>query len=160
MQIPALNTNTILILILIGAGMYGPLAGKQRLRIFILSIYIGVVLAEQFTDAVGPMITMLGRDQVGWLLLGIPILIFGLFGTRHGKHDKGSFIANVIVGILAGALIISSALRLLPVSGLSAINRDSFIAMMLQQHHLWLLGGLPVVVLILGFMKGKIEKKH
>lgn len=156
MQLPALNSNIIIIVILLFMGLYGLLAGKHRLRIVILSVYVGVVLAEQLDGVLAPLLKSFGPDQVSWLLLGLPIIIFGFIGGgRHKSHDKGHAIANIIVGFLAGALIISSGLILVPTSELSAIDSGSFIAMILQQYHLWILGLLPVVALILGFMKSE-----
>jgi hypothetical protein len=156
MQLPALNVNVIIIAILLAMGLYGLIAGKQRLRILILSIYVGIVIAEQMSAIVAPYLKMLGADQISWLLLGLPIVIFGFIGIVHGKHhNKGSAIANSIVGLLAGALIISSALHLMPISEMAAVDNDSFLATNLQQFHLWILGLLPVVALLLGFMKSE-----
>jgi hypothetical protein len=149
----------IIIAGIVGAGIYGLLAGKQRLRILILSIYVGIVLATQMASIVDPALHMLGQDQVAWLLLGVPIVIFGIFGALRSGHDKGFAIANILIGMLAGALIISSGLHLLPTSEMSSIDSDSFLAMNLQQFHLWLLGLLPLVALIMGWFK-KSEKKH
>ncbi|MDB5178259.1 MAG: hypothetical protein JWN01_202 [Patescibacteria group bacterium] len=158
-SIPILNANIIVILILVAMGIYGLLAGKQRLRILILSVYVGIVLAEQLSDLVRPILHMISPEQVSWVLLAVPILIFGFIGVVHGKnHDRGATVANIIVGFLTGGLIISSALHLLPTSQMAAIDSESFIAMSLQQYHLWILGGLPIVALLLGFMKG--EKHH
>jgi hypothetical protein len=149
---PALNTTTVILAVLVATTLYGLLAGKQRLRIFILSIYVGIVLAEQFASVLAPTLRMLGPDQISWLLLGAPIVIFGFFGIVHAKHHaKGSAIANLIVGLLAGCLIISSAIQLLPPSEMTGVNNSSFLALNLQQYHLIFLGGLPVVVLLLGF---------
>ncbi len=156
MQLPALDINVIIIAILLGMGVYGLIAGKQRLRILILSVYVGIVLAEQMSGIVAPYLKMLGSDQVSWLLLGLPIVIFGFIGIVHGKrHDKGPAIANVIVGLLVGGLIVSSALHLMPVSEMASADSSSFLATNLQQFHLWILGLLPVVALLLGFMKGE-----
>jgi hypothetical protein len=159
MHLPELNTNTIIIATLLITAVYGLVAGKQRLRILILSIYVGIVLSEQLSAVVAPTLHMLGPDQVSWLMLGLPIALFGFFGVMHGKsHSKGAAIANIIVGLLTGALILSAGLNLLPTSEMSAIDSGSFLAMNLQQYHLWILGLLPVVVLLLGFMKS--EKHH
>jgi hypothetical protein len=118
------------------------------------------VLAEQLASIVAPKLPMLNADQISWGLLGLPIIIFGVIGIAHKKaHDKGVFIANVLVGMFTGALIVSSALRLLPISEMSAIDNDSFIATNLEQFHIWILGLLPVVALILGLMKGE-KKAH
>jgi hypothetical protein len=159
MSLPALNTNIIIIAALLGGGFYGLLAGKQRVRILILSIYVGIVLAEQFAPVVAPVLSMLGADQVGFLLLGLPIVIFGILGGDHKKvRGRGAAIANIIIGILAGALIVSSALHLMPTSEMAAADSDSFIAMILQQYHLYILGFLPLAALVFGLMKG--EKHH
>ena len=157
---PALNVNIVIIAVMLVVMVYGLLAGKQRLRILILSVYVGIVLAEQFSDIVAPRLSFLGLDQVSLLLLGLPILIFGLVGTAHRKtHAKGAFIGNLIVGLITGALIVSSALRLLPVSQMAAIDNDSFLATNLSQFHIWFLGLLPVVALLMGLMKGE-KKAH
>jgi zinc transporter ZupT len=158
MHLPSINVNIIVIASLLIAALYGMLAGKQRLRVLILSVYVGVVLAEQLLDVVAPYAHGFGKDEISWMLLLLPVVIFGFFGVSHGKHERGHAVANIIVGFLAGALIISSGLRLLPTSEMSNIDSQSFIAMELQQLHLWILGLLPIVALILGFMKG--EKHH
>jgi hypothetical protein len=158
-ELPALNNTVIIASILLSAGIYGLVAGKQRLRLFILSIYVGIVLAEQYASSVAPSLRMLGADQIAWLLLGVPIIIFGFFGVVHGKeHDKGAAIGNIIVGLLAGCLVVSSALHAIPTSEMSAIDNSSFLALNLQQYYLFFLGGLPVIALFMGFMKG--EKSH
>lgn len=161
MQLPALNVNTLIIVILVATGIYGLVAGKQRLRILILSVYVGIVLAEQMSGVLAGYLKSLGTDQISWLLLGVPIVVFGFVGIVHKKnHAKGAAVANIIVGFLTGALIISSALRLLPTSQMAAIDNDSFLATILQQYHLWFLGLLPVVALLLGFMKGEKSASH
>jgi len=160
MQLPALDVNTIIIAGLAVATLYGAIAGKQRLRIFVLSIYVGIVLAEQVTDIVAPSLHMLSHEQVGWLLLGLPILIFGLTGIAHKKsHEKGHTLANMLLGLASGALIAAAALHVLPTSQLSDIDHDSIVANFLQQYYLWFLAIVPLAALVLGFMK-KAEKKH
>jgi hypothetical protein len=144
---------------LILGAVYGIVAGKQRLRILILSVYVGIVLSQQVVDPLLPYARGLGRDQLGWVLLGIPILIFGFFGVTHSKnHAKGALIANVIVGLLTAALIISTVVSILPPSEQAILNRESFLVINLGQAHIWLLGLLPLVALLLGFMKS--EKSH
>jgi uncharacterized membrane protein len=104
---------------------------------------------------------MLNHTQVSWGLFGLPILIFGIVGIAHSKHhDRGVFIANLLVGLFTGALIVSSALRLLPTSQMAAIDNDSFIATNLQQFHYWILGLLPLVALLMGFMKNEKKGHH
>jgi len=161
MQLPALNTNTVIVAILLTAMAYGLIVGKHRLRILILSVYVGIVLAEQLTSVLAPRLSMLSTDQINGILLGLPILIFGLAGIAHKKtHDKGTFIANALVGLFTGALIVSSALRFMPTSEMSAVDNDSFLAMILQQYHLWILGLLPLVAVLFGFIKKSEKGSH
>jgi hypothetical protein len=156
MQFPALNMNIVIIAVLLTVSLYGLMAGKQRLRILILSIYVGIVLAEQLAGVLAPQQHLLSQDQVSWALFALPIVVFGVVGISHAKsHDKGAFIANLLVGMLTGALIVSSALRMLPTSQMAAIDNDSFLATNLQQFHVWILGLLPVVALLFGFMRGE-----
>lgn len=162
MQIPAFSPNLLIIAILVVATVYALLAGKQRVRLLILSVYVGIVLAEQFTEAVKPYVGFLSLSQTSMLLLGLPVLIFGLAPQKSHKSapDKGSSIANMLVGLMTGGLIVASALRLMPTSEMSAVDNDSFVAMILQQYQLWLLGGLPLVALLLGMFKGKDSSKR
>lgn len=158
LPVPALNPDTLIALLLVAAGLYGAIAGKARLRLFILSIYIGIVLAEQLARVAAPYLKVLDPTQVTLALFAVPIVLFGVLGGHHGKHaDKGSIIANILVGLVAGALIVSSGLHLLPVSQLTAIDHDSFIAMQLQQYHLWLAALLPVIVIMLGLIGRRHE---
>jgi hypothetical protein len=160
MQLPSLNVNIIIIAVLISVGMYGLFAGKQRLRILILSVYVGIVMAEQLAGTVSSKLPMFNADQVSWGLLALPVIIFGVVGISHGKnHDRGTFIANLLIGIFTGALLVSSALRLLPVSEMASIDNESFLATNLQQFHLWILGLLPVAALIFGLMHAT-KKSH
>lgn len=162
MQIPAFSPNLLIIAILIVAMFYALMTGKQRLRLLILSVYVGIVLAEQFSQVVKPYIGFLSLGQTSLMLLGLPILIFGLAPQKGHKtaHSKGSSIANMLVGLLTGGLIVASALRLLPTSEMAAVDNDSFVAMILQQYELWLLGGLPLVALVMGMLKSKDSRQH
>jgi hypothetical protein len=159
MQLPVINATIILSAGLVLGALYGMIAGKQRLRLLILSIYVGIVISNQLTDAVKPYVTLLSREQLSWAMLGLPILVFGFFGVVHAKnHAKGAAIANIVVGLLTAALITSSVLTSLPTSTQSYLKSDSFLAIHLLQIHPWLLGLLPVVALVLGFIKS--EKGH
>src|ERR1044072_9260784 len=98
MQVPVVTPDIIIITLLLLGGVYGVVGGKQRLRLLILSIYVDIVVAEQMGAVVLPHVGGLGPDQLGWILLGLPILVFGLARHGHGSHDsKGSAIANILV---------------------------------------------------------------
>jgi hypothetical protein len=159
MQIPPLDINILIIAALIAGALYGGLAGKFHLRLFILSIYVGLVLAQQLGGVVHPYLASLSSEQVNWLLLAVPILIFS-FAPR-GKHsrDRGSSIINLGVGLAAGALLVTSALQVLPTSQLETVTQDSFLALQLNQWHLWLLGLLPLAIVVQTFHQAP-EKSH
>jgi hypothetical protein len=160
-QIPPIDANIVVIAAIAVGGVYGLVAGKQRLRLFILSLYVGIVLSEQLTDSVAPQLKMLSHEQVSWLLLGVPVLIFGLVGIGfHKSHERGHALVNLIVGLLTGALIASAALHVLPVSQLTDIDRSSPVAKFIQQYYLVLLGVLPIVALFMGFLRKPEKKKH
>lgn len=159
MQLPVLNITMIMSAGLLLGAAYGVVAGKQRLRILILSIYVGTVISAQLVEPLAPFTRFLSREQLSWGLFGFPILVFGFFGVMHAKnHSKGAFIANIIVGVLTAALIMTTIMNLLPVSVQAQLHRDSFLALNLDQIHPWLLGLLPLIALVLGFMKS--EKGH
>jgi hypothetical protein len=161
MQLTAFSPDLVIITVLLAGGAYGLLGGKHRLRLLILSIYVGIVLADQMTGVVHPLVGGLSSDQVTWLLLGLPIILFGFTRGHHGRahEDKGSMIANILVGLGAGALILSSALNLMATSSQHDIDQDSFLALQLGQYHLWLLGLLPLVAFVLGLFRAK-ERHH
>ncbi len=157
MQIPALDINLLILAVLAVGALYGAIGGKFHLRLLILSIYVGVVLAEQMSAAVRPYAPMLGVDQLNLLLLSLPILVFGFVprGHRSSHAEQGSMIANLIVGLLTGALVAGAALHVLPTSQLAAAKNDSFLAMNLDQIYFWLLGLMPLVALVMGLFRPK-----
>jgi hypothetical protein len=152
-----MTPDIIIIAILVLAGIYGLLGGKHRLRLLILSTYVGIVLAQQFASVVHPYVQQLNADQIAWLLLGAPVILFGFARHRKGPHTdhKGSSIANLIVGVMTGALIIASALQVLAPSGLESVRDSSMIAYMIHSYDLWLIGLLPLVAWLLGLLKPK-----
>jgi len=160
MQLPALSTDITIIAALVMGAALGLIGGRRRLKPVILSVYVGIVLAGQLAAPLRPYALGLNQTQTAWVLLGLPILVFGLFGAGRGrKHEgKGSVIANLIAGILLGALVIAAALGLLPPTQQSAVNGSSFLALNLHQVYPWLLGLMPLVALLLGLIKGR--EKH
>ncbi len=160
MSIPPLDVNMFIIAALAVGALYGSLAGKFHLRLLILSIYVGLVLAEQLGGFVRPYLGSFSPEQVNWLLLGAPILLFSFAPRGHGSHDKGAFVFNIIVGLAAGALLVTAALHVMSTDQLQNITDSSFLASQFNQYYLWLLGLLPVAVIIQTFHRPKDKPHH
>lgn len=158
MQMPVLNVTVIFAAALLAGSVYGAVAGQQRLRLLILSSYVGIVLSRDLGSQIAPNITFLTPEQLGWVLLGAPIVLFGFFGVHHASgHSRGPLIANLLVGTLAAALIAATTIVLLPTSQAEMLASDSILALYLRQGYPWLLGLLPLVAWLSSFMR---ESKH
>ncbi|QQR52663.1 hypothetical protein IPG36_00865 [bacterium] len=158
MQMPVLNLTTIIAAALLAGSVYGVFAGQQRLRLLILSSYVGIVISTQLSSQIAPNITFLTPEQLGWVSLGAPIVLFGFFGVHHANgHSRGAMIANLLIGTLAAALIAATTIALLPASQADMVANDSILALYLRQGYPWLLGLLPVTVWLLGFAR---DGKH
>jgi hypothetical protein len=160
MHLPAITINIVIISALLSGAVLGLFGGRRRLKPVILSVYVGIVLAGQLAAPLQPFVPVLNQTQTAWLLLSLPIIIFGLFGAGRGhKHEaKGSVVANLISGLLLGALVIAAGFSQMTLSQQSAFNGDSFLALNLHIAYPWLLGLMPLVALLLGLIKGR--EKH
>lgn len=159
MEIPSVSVDIAIITALIAGAVIGVLGGRGRLRPIILSVYVGLILGEQLAGPLKPFLFGLNQDQSAWLLFTAPILIFGFFGGRGRRHaPRGVVWVNALVGTLTGALAMAAALMLMPLAGQSVVAANSWLALNLQYSRPWLLGLMPVVALLLDFIKG--HKKH
>lgn len=160
MSIPALDSNIIVIAILVVVTLYGAMAGVGRLRTLILSIFVGIVLSEELSAVSAPYLHVVGNNNVPIFLFAAPIVLFGFsLGRQHG-HDRGSTVAVLLLGVLTGCLIISAALHVMPTSLAQSITDSSFIATNLSQFHLYLIAGLPIAALIGPLFKKKPKSHH
>ncbi len=160
MSIPAINSTLIVLATLALVTLYGAIAGTSRLRSLILSVYVGIVLSNQLTAVVAPFAKGIGSDQVSMILFGVPILLFGFsLGKQHG-HDRGALVFRLLLGLLTGALIVSAGIHVLPPSQAQEVINGSFVAMNLNEFHLWLVALLPVFVLIGPLFRKKSRSHH
>jgi hypothetical protein len=159
MLFPAININIVITVALVAGALMGMLGGRGRLKPVIMSIYIGLVLATNFAEIVQPYLG-LSLVQSSWILLTLPVIFFGAFGTIQNMA-KGSLILNLIIGMFTGALLLTCAFMLMPLRDQSALSGDSYMAYELQQLRPWLLGLMPLAVLLLGIhLHHKKKKKH
>jgi ethanolamine transporter EutH len=160
MSIPAINSTLIVLATLAIVTFYGAIAGSSRLRSLILSVYVGIVLSNQLTAVVAPFAQGLGSDQVTMILFVLPILLFGFsLGKQHG-HDRGALVFRLLLGLLTGGLIVSAGINVLPPSQAQDVINSSFVAMNLNQFHLWLVALLPIFVLVGPLFRKKSRSHH
>lgn len=160
MSIPALDSNIIVIALVVITALYGAVAGVSRLRMLIMSVYVGIVLSGQLSGIAAPYLHLIGNDNVPLLMFALPIILFGFsLGKQHGHH-RGSMVAALLLGLLTGCLIVSSGLHVIPPSQSQTIIDGSFLAMNLSQFHLVLIAGLPLAALIGPLFKKKDKSHH
>ncbi len=137
----------------------GMLGGRGRLRPIIMSIYIGIVLANGYVEAVQPHLFGLTSVQTAWALLTVPVVVFGLFASIQNV-GRGSLIVNLLFGMMTGALLLSVAFMMMPTRAQSELVGQSFMAYKLQQARPWLIALMPIAALVVGFRLPHKKKKH
>jgi hypothetical protein len=158
MHLPAYSVNIIITIALVAGAVMGMLGGRGRLRPIIMSIYIGIVLANGYVEAVRPHMFGLTSLQTAWALLTVPVIIFGLFGTIQNV-GRGSIFLNLIFGMMTGALLLSVAFMLMPLRDQAQLAGQSIMAYELQQIRPWLIGLMPIAALAVGFHLPHHKKK-
>ena len=155
MHLPAINTDTVIAAILVAGAVYGLLGGMVRTRSLILSIYVGIVLAETLSSIVAPMVKGLSLDQVNLILLGLPVLLFAL--PRHRAHaQKGNMLVNLIIGLLGGAFLVVAGLHVLPPSTVTQISNGSSFATILGSNvYIWFVVLMPLAALLPHFLQSR-----
>ena len=160
MHLPAISINIVITVALVAGALMGMFGGRARLKPVIMSIYIGLVLATNFATIVQPHLFGLNLLQTSWILLILPILCVGALSTTR-NIAKGSLIFNLTIGLFTGALLLSTAFALMPLRDQSALTGDSVMAYELQVFRPWLLGLMPIAVLLLGIhFHHKRKRKH
>lgn len=157
--LPSLNPNTLIIIVVALVVVYGVALGQSRLRMLVLSTFVGIVLARQLTPEIMKFVPSVPELQIRIALLAIPILIFGLISGGHKSHNKGNFLLNVIAGLVAGALIVSAVLYVLPPRDLANATTDSLFASEIINFRLAILALAPASLLLGMAIKSK-DKRH
>lgn len=157
--LPSLNPNILIIIVVALVVVYGVALGQSRLRMLVLSTFVGIVLASQLTPEIMKFAPSVPELQIRIALLALPILIFGLISGGHKSHNKGNFLLNVIAGLVAGALIVSSVLFVLPPRDLASATTDSLFASEIVNFRLAILAFAPIALLFGMAIRSK-DKRH
>ncbi len=151
MELPALTPSLIIFSVIAVTTLYSVLGGKFRLKLLVLSTFVGIVLAGTLPPFVRTYAMFLTPEQLTFVLLGLPILLFGL-ARGHGLHDRGSIVPNFLGGVAAGLLLSAAALRLLPPSLIGEASGTMIVGLLDQYYPIWLVTA-PLLVAFGGFLK-------
>lgn len=154
-----LNPNTLIIVVVVLVAGYGVALGQGKLRMLVLSTFVGIVLASQLSAEVIKFIPSVPELHIRISLLALPVLIFGLLPGGQSSHNKGNFLLNVVAGVLAGALIVSAVLYIMPPRDLANATSDSLFASGLINFRLAILALAPLSLLV-GFFVRDGRRKH
>lgn len=159
MHLPALNQDTIFAALLAATTLYGLVGGSNRVRSLIVSIYVGIVMAETLQSTVAPLTHGIDPNQLELILLGLPVLLFTL--PWHNSHaETGSTLLNLLAGLAAGAFLITAGLHVIAPSLSTQVASNSLIATQLGGSYLWFVLAMPLVALAPHFMKSKPKRRH
>lgn len=154
-----LSTDTAIFATIAVVVVVGLALGRDRLRHFALTVYMGLALAYElggpltnFVNGHGQSFTM---GTVKLALLIAPILLLA-FGGKQSKHKNGqNLIMTLITGVLLACLLIASALDLMDHKTAASFLGQSQIALSLYNLRLVWLGSVPVSILLGLFIKPK-----
>lgn len=159
MHLPALNPDTIIAVVLAAAALYGFVGGTIRVRSLILSIYVGIVVAQTAATMVAPYLKSWGNLGIDLALLGLPVVLFALPPHRSHGH-KGNSIVNILTGLAAGAFLVVAALHVIPPSVATQTDNNSLFASNLQGLYIWFVLLMPLVALVPHVMEHRHRRTH
>ncbi len=144
---------TLAVVVLLGLAL-----GQERLRTFVLTVYLGLVLAYELGGAVAGFVNGHGQSftpgTIRLILFVAPVLLLA-FGRHAKSHGKRSIVMALITSVLLGCLIITSALHLMDPKTSAMYLDSSQIATPLYNLRLVWLGVVPVAVLLGMIVKPK-----
>jgi hypothetical protein len=163
MNLAGINLNTDILVLLTFALIVtcGVLLGHHKVRIFAMSVYVGIVLATELGTVI---YNFLNTHALGYFTLGqvriflmiAPIIILELGRReRYKRGARGNLIMTLVLSVLVAALIISSIVGLLEDGSRQEILAQSSVVWPLYQFRLWWVAAVPVAVLLESFMQSK-----
>jgi sugar phosphate permease len=159
-QLPHVNLSVdslillTVVLIIIG----GVMLGQQKVKTFALSIYVGIVLADQLGQPLYDFVkssslgAAIGLGNLKLILLGAPIVGLELGHNKDHAGRRRGMVLTMILSVLTAALLIATVLSLLDPGGRQSVLNSSTLATLFYQLRLWWLGLVPVVVVFESFM--------
>lgn len=164
MSIPdiALNTNTIIVIVLSLVLLYGLLLGQSKLKTFALSAFVGLVMVLTFADGTLSLLQKthwdmggrIGLTTVKLALFALPVIILE-FGHKEKSKNRGGVSMTLALAVMTAALLISSVLSFLDPAVISRVVSESAVADWIYSFRLAWLVGVPVAVVGGNFFQPK-----
>ncbi len=157
MTIPNLTTDLVILAVLSVAVIYGLVLGHNKLKLFALSVYVGLVLAQVFGDPLHNLI----KNQIGLSLNVAKLVVFILpqvlleIGQRETsrRRPKGGMIMTLVLCVLTGCLVISAGISLFDTDSIKRTVEGSSLAAGIYGLRLWWIAGVPLAVIGENFIK-------
>lgn len=152
-SLPSLSADAIIIGVIGLVVAYSLIVGYAALVREAISVYVGLVLANNFGPPLYVYLAHGGgkgypvtQTEVQLFLLILPIVVLQ-FGRHHGHTaHKHSLIVTLIVALLTALLLVSSALsQLNPLSLGSTLNQSNLASWIYQFRLAWL-GLVPLAI--------------
>lgn len=163
-NLPALTADLIILLIIIIAILYGLLLGHSKLKTFALSVYVGLVLAQNFGKSLHELAVRnnfdlggkLTDNAVALIVFGLPLLLLELGRKDHRRaRHNGGMTMTLILCILTAALVISSGISVMNPDAIKNTIDNSNLAWQIYTFRYWWLALVPLAVIGENFIKPK-----
>lgn len=145
----ALNTNTIMAVVLTLVLLYGLLLGQQKLKTFALSAFVGLVMVITFADGLASIVQKGGGNfsltVIKLVLFTVPVILLE-FGHKEKSKGSGSLTVTLLLAVLTSALLISSVLSFLNSATVSNITKESILADWVYSFRLAWLIAVPATI--------------
>lgn len=160
--LPALTTDLLILLIIVISVMYGLLLGHNKLKTFALSVYVGLVLAQNFGKSLFELLQRnnfdlggkLTDNAVALIVFGLPLLLLELGRKDHRRsRNNGGMTTTLILCILTAALVISSGISVMNADAIKNTIDNSNLAWQIYTLRYWWLASVPLAVIAENFIK-------
>jgi hypothetical protein len=162
--IPALSSDIIILACFALVAAYGMIAGQGSLIREAISVYVGLVLANNFGKPLHDYIQQgssyeVNETVVRLVLLAIPIIVLQFAHPHMKSRHKPSMIITLILAVLTAMLLISSVMDQLSPIDLNRLTDESNLAAQIYNLRLGWLGLVPIVIAAAAIFRPK-EKHH
>lgn len=153
----SLSTNIVIFAIIGFVVLYGIFVGHAKLRNLALSVFVGIVLANQLGTGLHDWLVKNHHDNLSLstiklILFIAPIILLEFSRRHHAKGGHHGMIISVVLSILTAGLIIGMGLGQLQGATLKHITDSSVIAFEIYNFRLWLVALVPALIIAEAFI--------